>query len=278
MKSLHLKLLAAWAICLIGLCFPQTIVAQTTTTDSVRIDSTQQVMKEEEEEKEEEMEDEDEDDSWEYSWKTKEGGKGKVSFRFSLLDIGLNSYLYNNSFELPKELDDLDLLYGGSTNFNWHLFRQRIQIAGKKVGIEYGTVMSWMQYKFANNFTIQEDTTDFAVMPLEGEFKKNKLRTTFLEVPVMLTITPGRRKSYFISGGMYGGVLLGSSQKLKSEDGDKNKYQDDYNLNKFRYGVESRVGLGPISFYVQYSLTTLFKENRGPELYPINIGITLINY
>jgi len=288
MKSLDFKLIIVLIIGLFWILVPQSIAAQDIKQDSVKIED-KEVEKDDdmEEEEDDDMEEDDDDDDeneeeedkdWDMEWNGKNGGKGKMSFRFSLLDIGFNSYLYNNAFELPKDLDNLDLLYGGSLNLNWHLFRHRLPIVGKKVGIEYGLTMSWMQYKFANNFTIQEDTTSFFTIPLEGEFKKNKLRTTFLEVPVMLTITPGRRKSYFISGGLYGGVLLGSSQKLKDEEGNKYKYKDDYNLNKFRYGVEGRIGLGPVSFYAQYSLTTLFKENQGPELYPINIGVTLINY
>jgi hypothetical protein len=206
--------------------------------------------------------------------------------RFSMLDIGLSTYLYDGSFDLPSELEDFEQLYGGSLNINWHLFRHRLPIAKRKFGIEYGLTLAWNSYKFDNDFEILENTENFQTIPVDKDVKKNKLKTTFLEVPVMLTWVPGKRESYFISAGVYGGVMIGSKQKIKFEDGDKRKIRDDFNLNKVRYGLEARVGLGPIAFYAQYSLQDLFQDGTGPvsangtslNLTPLNIGVTVLGF
>ena len=201
--------------------------------------------------------------------------------RFSMLDIGVSTYLYDGGFGLPSEpeiLENFEQLYGGSININWHLFRHRMPIVKRKLGIEYGLTLSWNDYKFDNDFEILQDRPTFETIPIEKDIKKNKLKTTFIEVPLMLTWTPGKRQSYYISGGVYGGLLVGAKQKIKFEDDSKRKIRDDFNLNKVRYGLEGRVGLGPIAFYVQYSLQDLFQEGTGPVLTPINIGVTVLGF
>lgn len=197
-------------------------------------------------------------------------------FRVGLMDIGFSTYFHNKSLNLPAELDDFDQNYGGSLNFNLHAIRHRLPIVKDKVGIEYGLTLSWKQYKFANDFQIAEDTIPFTIVDDGTKYKKNKLKTTFLEVPLMLTIT-GRR-NFYISGGVYGGVLLGAKQKLKDENGNKLKIKDDFNLNKFRYGVVGRVGFGPFAVYAQLAMNGLFKSGQGPELTPFNVGISILDF
>lgn len=236
----------------------------------------------------EEWEDDDDDDDddgkidWDIDWNNKDDNAVKTSnggtIRFTMLDIGLSGYLFDDGFSLPADLDDYELLYGGSLNINLHLFRHRMPIIKNTAFLEYGLSFSWMQYKFANDFIFLEDKDFVTVEPIDDDLRKNKLKTTFIEVPLMLTITPGKDDSYFISGGMYAGVLVGSKQKIKSSDGDVTKIRDDFNLNKIRYGIEGRLGLGPVSFFAQYSLVDLFEDNQGPELTPINFGITVLGF
>ena len=135
-----------------------------------------------------------------------------------------------------------------------------------------------MNYKFANDFRIVPDKLVFTTENDGTVYSKNKLKTSFVEVPILFTLTPGKRKSFYLSGGVYGGILMTAKQKLKDTQGAKSKIKDDFNLNKFRYGLVGRIGLGPLAFYAQYSLTDLFKEGQGPVLQPLNIGITILNF
>jgi len=208
------------------------------------------------------------------TWNFEDG----TDIRLGMFDIGFSSYLNDNSINLSSELDQFELLYGGSINLNFHLIRHRVPIIKSHASIEYGLSFSWMNYKFANDFRIVPDQLTFTTESDGTVYSKNKLKTTFVEVPILFTLTPGKRKSFYLSGGVYGGILLNSKQKLKAEDGDKAKIKDDFNLNKFRYGFVGRIGLGPLAFYAQYSLTDLFKEGQGPDLQPINIGVTLLNF
>ena len=49
-------------------------------------------------------------------------------------------------------------------------------------------------------------------------------------------------------------------------------------MNTFRYGLTARVGLGFIRFYANYDLVPLFQKDRGPELYPVSVGITILSF
>ncbi len=210
------------------------------------------------------------DNDWNNDWDD--------DFRVGLLDIGFSTYFHDGSLNLPAELDNFDQIYGGSFNFNFHVIRHRLPIIKNHVGFEYGLTLSWQQYRFANDFRILEDTIPFTVVDDGTEYRKNKLKTTFLEVPLMLTISPGKRKFFYISGGVYGGVLLGARQKLKTDDGDKFRIRDDFNLNSFRSGIIGRIGFGPFALYGQLALTDLFKDGQGPELTPFNIGISILDF
>lgn len=209
-----------------------------------------------------------------HSW----NGDGWRNLRVGLLDVGFSTYLFDGSLNLPAEIDDFDLRYGGSLNFNLHVIRHRLPIVRRNLSIEYGLTVSWMQYRFSNDFRILENTTVFTTEDDGTAYRKNKLKTTFLNIPLMLTLTPSGNKSFYLSAGVYGGILVGSKQKLRTESGETFRIRDDFNLNKFRYGLTGRIGLGPIAFYVELGLNDLFKKDQGPVLTPLNIGLSLLNF
>jgi hypothetical protein len=43
----------------------------------------------------------------------------------------------------------------------------------------------------------------------------------------------------------------------------KLKDKQDYNLNKFRYGVSAKLGVGNFSLFGYYNLSDLFEKNKG---------------
>ncbi|MEZ5000274.1 MAG: hypothetical protein R2744_04995 [Bacteroidales bacterium] len=58
------------------------------------------------------------------------------------------------------------------------------------------------------------------------------------------------------------------------EDGrQKVREKNDYSLNMLRYGPTVRVGYESFQLYATYYMNGLFKETKGPELYPVQIGV-----
>lgn len=94
----------------------------------------------------------------------------------------------------------------------------------------------------------------------EVSLKKNKLAATYVGIPIMLRFEtkPGDlNRSFHIAAGGFGEYLIGSHTKTKSTSNDKVKQHDDFNLNRFRYGVTGRIGYGWASLFVNYSLSEL---------------------
>lgn len=199
--------------------------------------------------------------------------RNKSSFITSMLDFGINSYVHDGSLNLPASLNTFEQNIAKSINVNWHLLHHKIGLGKSPFSFDYGISINWSNYEFENNFRITPNAPEFTTVDSETNFRKNKLKTTFLEVPVQIVLSPNDSKFYASIGG-FGGVLIGSKQKLKSEEFGKENIRNSFNLNKFRYGLIGRLGFGPVGFYAQYSMTEMFRSEQGPVLNPINVGIT----
>jgi len=66
--------------------------------------------------------------------------------------------------------------------------------------------------------------------------------------------------------------------KTVSPGHEKLKDHDDFFLNPFRFDATLRIGWGLINLFGTYSVSTLFKKDKGPELYPFSVGLTLAGW
>ncbi|MEM7104211.1 MAG: outer membrane beta-barrel protein [Bacteroidota bacterium] len=209
--------------------------------------------------------------------------------RFFLLDVGLNTYLYDGSFTLPStpfmsngyNISDLELDYSRSINVNVHVYAQRINLVKRKLNIMHGLYLDISNYRFENDIRILPNEPQLTVISDTIQYKKNRMTTTFINVPLMLNVVSDPRhpyRSFRMSAGVFAGVLVGSWTKQKSDEFGGQRERDDFNLNKFRYGFRGELGFGPLNFYVTYSPISLFREGEGPELLPLNFGFMLIPF
>ena len=83
--------------------------------------------------------------------------------------------------------------------------------------------------------------------------------------------------SFHIAVGMTLGWRIGTHTKVVY-DNDKHKVRDSFDLNPFKYDATVRIGWGVVNLYGTYALNTLFKNDKGPEMYPVTMGLTLINF
>ena len=87
----------------------------------------------------------------------------------------------------------------------------------------------------------------------------------------------GKRLS--ISPGVTGGWRFTSyNKRVVNENGDRNKIRnnDDFNLNPFRVNASVRLGYGSFVLFANYSLTSMFKNNEGPDLMPFSAGVRIV--
>ncbi len=114
-------------------------------------------------------------------------------------------------------------------------------------------------------------------------YKKSKLTVTYLDIPLELRY---KSKSEFrVAIGFKFGFLLQAHTKYKGNDyvegtNDRVIYKKAkiQNMEKNRYGFTFRIGYKWLNLWGYYQLSTLFATNKGPDMYPISLGLTIIPF
>lgn len=135
---------------------------------------------------------------------------------------------------------------------------------------------------------ITGNTPQLAFISLEGEsyYKKYKVSTTHLEVPVELRFTQDPttpNKSIKGALGLKVGTILKAQTKgkeLRNTNGNvisssTFKESNKEYFNATRISVTGRVGYGIFSLHGAYSLSSLFKDGVGPDVNTLQIGLTI---
>jgi len=148
-------------------------------------------------------------------------------------------------------------------------------------------------HNFKSNGSLTVDTAGKSVfIPLPDtlfggtivDYKKNKLTVAYLDFPVELRFRTKNEtgNKFKFSIGFQPGFLMNKHTKYVGTDlwdgtgkKIKRKVHDLSNIEKYRYGITARIGYGMYNFMFYYSLTNVFKKDKGPELAPMSIGITL---
>jgi hypothetical protein len=131
---------------------------------------------------------------------------------------------------------------------------------------------------FSNGILKTDSITYFS--PISGiKYDKSKLNLTYLDFPLELRY---KNKSEFrASIGFKLGVLMSDHTKYKgnSLDGSgksvKEKSAGMDNLENLHYGLTALAGYKWINVTFFYSLSKAFVKDKGPQVYPISIGISL---
>ncbi len=213
--------------------------------------------------------------------------KKKFRPHFAGLEVGLNNYVTEDlSMTLPPGDAYMDLNTGKSWNWNLNFIDYGFRLGSDYTGLVTGLGFECINYSFDGQNSIRKDpetgVINTYVPDYAGNITKSKLNVNYLYAPLLLEFQiPAGKHNIHISGGVLGGVKLWSNTKMKytvSGEKSKEKAKGDYNLAPLRWGVTARVGYRAINFYANYYMTTLFKENGGPELYPFSIGLAFVNW
>ncbi|GJM30189.1 MAG: hypothetical protein DHS20C17_28240 [Cyclobacteriaceae bacterium] len=171
--------------------------------------------------------------------------------------------------------DSMSTGFWGSKSLNAH-YLYSITLGESAFSLHPGFGIGTDKFSFDNNVTLVRNVDgDVSTEPLEtiefGEVKKTKLAATYFEVPVELRFHFNKnnfRKSGKITIGGKFGILMSSHTKVKYDhlgEKQKLKIKDNYNLNRFRYGIQGSLGIAGIAAYFYYGLNDLFEKGKGPE-------------
>ncbi|NTV83204.1 MAG: PorT family protein, partial [Bacteroidales bacterium] len=233
----------------------------------------------------------------------------KFNGHWAGVDIGFNGYV-NSDFNMnfPREEEYLDLRMEKSIATNLNFFEQNIPLAkNQKWGIVTGLGLAFNDYKFLRPTRLSMDSSS-----LEGflyddiSIRKSKLSMYYLTLPVLFefqTAPAYHKDGFHINLGVVIGARLSSHTKVYynelntdfnltqynpetgkyevayagiSPNDPKEHHYGDWFLQPFKFDASMRIGWNFLNFWANYSLNTLFREGKGPELYPWSAGITLL--
>lgn len=209
----------------------------------------------------------------------KENREKNFNGHWAGFEMGVNSF-YNEDYSLYGNDQFMELKYPKSMEVNINFLEYNISLKKERLGIVTGMGWSMKNYKFDNRITIENINGMIEPVLLDPDnLEKSKLTVSYLNVPLLLEFqVPVNNGSnqLFISGGVIGGININSHTKVKYNNS-KTKDHGSFNINPFQYAVTTRIGLKDVALYGTYSLSPLFKDKKGPELFPFSIGISLIN-
>jgi len=111
-------------------------------------------------------------------------------------------------------------------------------------------------------------------------FKKSKISVAYWDFPLEFRFSD--KGGFTLALGMKFGMNINAMTKYKGDDYTglstdqiKMKVKDLENVVKWRYGLTARVGFKMVELYYFYSLTDVFKADKGPEIAPMSIGISV---
>jgi hypothetical protein len=234
----------------------------------------------------------------------------KFNGHWAGFDLGLNGYFMPDfKMSFPKETEYMDLRTTKSWAVHVNFYEQNIALSkNKKWGMVTGLGLNWNNYRFSMDTRLNSDYSELIGLIDSGiSIRKTKLTALYFNIPLLFEFQTNsymKKNSFHFATGMVMGVRLSSHTKKYYDEWNKefsilqydpsvNEYVrvgrqtspdyakakdfDDFYLNPFKWDATARIGWGFINLFATYSVNTLFKKDKGPELYPWTVGITLVN-
>lgn len=213
--------------------------------------------------------------------------RSKFKGHWSGIDLGFNDFM-NSDLTMTRKpgAEYMDLNTGRSWNVNLNVMQYSFGFGTDVIGLVTGLGFEFNDYHFDGNNSIMKDSvgniTSLDYTKLNISLDKSKLSTVYLTVPLLLEFQvphgASHNKRFHVAAGVIGGLKLGSHTKVvyyANSKRQKDKVRDDFNINALRYGLTARVGYHGLNLYANYYPTPLFEKDKGPELNPFAVGLSL---
>lgn len=178
---------------------------------------------------------------------------------------------------MPDDMSNNGLSFGNSF---YVMYEQFIWKKDGKFRIALGGGIT--THKLSTNTYIEDvNSAPITFTPIgeDIDFKKSKFVVNYLDF--MGELRYKTTSKFRLALGLKIGFRVDSHTTYKGEELDNSdiditvKNKDIKFIEKLKVAPTFRVGYGFASLFVSYSVTKLFNETNGPELYPISVGFTL---
>lgn len=167
-----------------------------------------------------------------------------------------------------------------SIYFNLNLVEHKFSIYKNYVGITTGLGFGFTQFAFNNNYIIHSNAdSTYAMMDTLSTYSKNKLKASYLQVPLMLEFCTSDNddKNFYLLAGVVGGVRMTSKVKREGTTNDKDfevKNKGTYGLNPFKLDATVRMGYNDWGAFVTYGLIPVFDTQKTEAVHPLTFGLS----
>lgn len=148
-------------------------------------------------------------------------------------------------------------------------------------GLGINTSVTYLNKQRISVTDVDTNGMDASFVPDTTNYKRYKFNTAYLQAPFELRYygnTNNRNKGFKAAIGMQVGTLLGGHTKmLRGVEGNNIKDKQNFKryLSPWNFAATARVGWGNFSVFGSYNITPVFKDNAGPIITPITMGICL---
>lgn len=205
------------------------------------------------------------------------------------IDIGVNMLRTPEGKIGVAEAENAWLVLDYARSMSWRInvLEEKIRLVKDYAGILVGASLTYNSYGLKNNFDVVKDdslgTIGVYRNPDELEYTKNKLRASYINVPVMLEFNTSEDpdKAFHFAAGVVGGWRMGAMSKKKFEqDGEEQRLRrkSDFNFSDWSLDASVRVGFSDITLWANYGLTPVFLKDKGPEVYNLSVGVQFIPF
>lgn len=205
---------------------------------------------------------------------------------FTGVTLGFNWYVqpgFKTSFSGDESF--LDQNIGKSLSFGINLFQYEIglQKNNNALGLVTGAGWSVHNYRFNHDLQLVKDANGNTTgLVRDGKFSKNKLTVSYINIPLLFEIQFPSKKCdnrWFVDLGGYLSFKIGSHTKMvPSGSGSTEKRRRDININPVQYGAMIQFGTEDVKLFATYSLSPLFDKTRAPEVFPVQVGVSIFTF
>jgi hypothetical protein len=205
------------------------------------------------------------------------------------INIGLG--VYNDFWQSNSPDMDIRTINQGAQVFGMYHYRIKNSVIYLAGGIGLG-----VHNLYSNTIIpdVKADSIMFEKIPDNVDYKKSKITLAYIDLlPFEFRIKT--KKHFRIAVGFKLGFLVNAHAKYKGnryslelDDGQyefeteyvrvKEKQKDLKQVEIWRYGPTFRIGYKWINLIAYYQLSNVFKVDKGPEIYPISVGLAIIPF
>nr|WP_319400816.1 WG repeat-containing protein [uncultured Carboxylicivirga sp.] len=215
--------------------------------------------------------------------KNRYSNNNRFNGHFTGVELGFANYVNaDGTTELPANASYLDLNNAQSYTIGLNFLQWSIGLQRRgNIGLVTGLGVEHTRYRLSGPYILSKDANGNTwYTKSDRNIKSNRFTTTYINAPLLLEvqIPTNHYSPIYLSGGAIGGFRLNSFSRVKYNDNDgpaKEKKNSDFNIRDWRYGVMVRIGYRAINLYGTYYLSSMFDDNKGPEIYPVSVGLSI---